>query len=79
MPRAGEKIQSAASVGLGVKHAIGGDQRESLRAGQCHEVFVAPGFSASQVALDFDKDIILSKDCHQGLELFKDLPVGRDF
>ena len=71
MPRTGEKIESAASVGLRMKHAIGGYERESLRAGQCHEVFVAPGFSASQVTLDFDKNIVLAKDRHQCLEFFK--------
>jgi hypothetical protein len=72
MPRAGEKIHNAASVGFGVKHAIGGHKRESLCAGQCHDMVVAPGFSASQVALDFDENIILSKDRNQCLEFFKD-------
>ena len=65
MPRAGEEIQSAASVGFRMKHAIGGYERKSLCPGQGHEVFVAPGFSASQVALDFNKNIVLSKDRRQ--------------
>ena len=71
MPRASEKIENAASVGFGVKHAIGGYQREPLCAGQGHEVLVAPGFSAPQVALDFDENIVLSKDRRQCLEFFK--------
>ena len=71
MPRASEEIESAASIRFGIKHAIGGYQRESLCPGQGHEVLVAPDFSAPQVALDFDKNIFLPKDRRQGLEFFK--------
>jgi hypothetical protein len=68
MPRAREQIERAASVGLRMEHAVGGDERESPCTCQCHEVFVAPGLSSLQVALDFDENALLPKNCSQGFE-----------
>jgi hypothetical protein len=61
MSGTGENIEHFALRTLSVKHAIRGQQRQALRPGEIGELRDEPVFTAAQMTLHFDENILFAE------------------
>ena len=66
---AGENVERFAGFGRGVAHAVGGEERQAVMAGEIDESLVERFFGAIVVALEFDEDVLCA-------EQFEEAGVG---
>ena len=65
LANAGENIQHFTSVRLRVLHAVGGDQRQSIRMRQIDQFAIDSFFAANEMPLDFDENVFAPESVDQ--------------
>ena len=68
MVHAGEDVEYLALVCVRVADAVGREQRQLVRGGECDGGLVALFFFAKEMALQFDEDIVCAEDVHETFE-----------
>src|SRR5258708_28033832 len=68
MPDAGEHVERFASLRMCMVHAVGGNERKLMRAGEIDEGLVASLFEAVIVPLQFDVEIVCAEDADELLK-----------
>src|SRR5438874_8683129 len=67
LANAGENIEHLASVGLGVLHAIGGDDRQTKFRGEIEQRAIHAFLPAQKMPLNFDVNIFAAECVDQSL------------
>jgi hypothetical protein len=65
MTQAGEDIGDLARIGRGKKRPVGGDDRKAMMFRERVELPDRPFFAAPAMALQFDEDVIWTKDADE--------------
>ena len=65
LANAGENIEHFAPVRFGVLHAVGREDRQSIRVGQIDQCAVNPFFAPNEMPLNFNENIFATEGVDQ--------------
>jgi hypothetical protein len=71
LANAGENVERLPVVGSCVLHSIRGDNRQTMQFRQITELLIDPIFAPQEMALDFDDNIVVTKDVNKKWRAFR--------